>query len=85
LATLPPVALSTCSECRKKIRDKASNCPHCGWHKSRAGLVAAWIIAILIIALGVLFYYQINETDKAFAELKKQSEKADRMIKAQKR
>jgi RNA polymerase subunit RPABC4/transcription elongation factor Spt4 len=82
LATLPPVALSTCPECRKGISDKASNCPHCGWHKSRAGLVAAWIIAIVIIALGVLFYYEINESNKAFAELRKQNEKADRMIKA---
>ena len=45
-------------------------------------MVVAWIIAIVIIALGVLFYYQINESNKAFAELQKQNEKADRMIKA---
>ena len=69
------MALSSCPECRKEISDKAWNCPHCGWHKSRAGLIVAWIIAIVIIALGVLFYYQINESNKAFSDLRKDLDK----------
>jgi hypothetical protein len=35
----------------------ARNCPHCGWHKSQAGTVAPWIIALVaawIIALVIL-------------------------------
>jgi hypothetical protein len=25
--------------------------PHCGWHKSQTGTVAAWIVALVILAL----------------------------------
>jgi hypothetical protein len=77
-----PVALSSCPECRKELSDTALNCPHCGWRKSRVGLVLAWIIAIVIVALAVLFYYQIDQANKAEAAFRKEMDKADRMIKA---
>jgi predicted amidophosphoribosyltransferase len=79
------VALSTCPECRKELSDTARNCPHCGWHKSRVGLVIAWIVAIALLGCAVLFYYQINEADKARANLKRELEKSDAMVKALKR
>jgi uncharacterized protein (UPF0212 family) len=60
----------------------ARNCPHCGWHKSQAGTVAAWIIALVILALVALFSYQINEANKAEANAKKELNKSDAMIKA---
>jgi hypothetical protein len=79
------MALSSCPECQKELSDTAWNCPHCGWHKSRAGVVVAWIVAAAILAFFGLVYYQISEANKAYAELQKQNEKADRMIKALKR
>jgi hypothetical protein len=76
------VALSTCPECRKEISDKAWNCPHCGWHKSRAGLVAAWVVAIAVIGVAVLFYWQVKQADEASANLQRELNKSEAMIKA---
>ena|SRR6266568_2761699 len=70
------------SNCRKEISDTAWNCPHCDWHKSRTGLVAAWVVAIVIITLGAVIYYQIDQANKAEAALRKELDKSDRMIKA---
>ena len=76
------MAVSSCPECRKELSHTALNCPHCGWHKSRAGLVVAWIVASVIIALGARFYYQIDQANKAKAALRKEMDKADKMIRA---
>jgi predicted amidophosphoribosyltransferase len=59
------MALSSCPKCRKELSETALNCPNCGWHKSRAGLVVAWIVAIVMIALGLLFYYQIESSKQS--------------------
>src|SRR5438034_544835 len=53
-----------------------------GWNKSRTGLVAAWVVAIVIITLGAVIYYQIDQANKAEAALRKELDKSDRMIKA---
>ena len=70
------------SNCRKEISDTAWNCPHCGWHKSWAGLVAAWIVEIAVIGLAVLFYWQIKQADEAHAKFRKELDKSEAMIKA---
>jgi hypothetical protein len=44
--------------------------------------MAAWIIARVILGVAALFYYQINEANKAEANLKKELDKSDAMIKA---
>jgi RNA polymerase subunit RPABC4/transcription elongation factor Spt4 len=76
------MALSSCPECRKEISDTARNCPHCGWHKSQIGVLAAWIILVVILAIAALFYYQIDPANNAEANLKKELDKSDAMIKA---
>jgi ribosomal protein L32 len=70
-----PVALSSCPECGKELSDTALNCPHCGWHKSRVGMVVAVIAAVAVLVIGALFYYQISEADKAHANLRKELNK----------
>jgi hypothetical protein len=62
----------------------ARNCPHCGWHKSQAGTVIASIVALIVLAMISLLWYQANEADKAHAALQEEIDKADRMIKAPK-
>jgi hypothetical protein len=40
--------------------------------------VVAWIVAIVIIGLGALFYWQINDANKAEAALKKELDKSEK-------
>jgi len=44
--------------------------------------VAAWIIVLVILAVVAFSYYQFSEANKAKANLKKELEKSDAMLKA---
>ena len=66
------MAVIKCSECRKKISDKAQACPHCGAPvvkvaappRKKTSLVT-WIVAILFGFWVVFMVYAYREVEKA--------------------
>lgn len=46
------MALTTCTECKREISDRAKACPHCGHSAPRKGL--PWYAWVVLVPIGVL-------------------------------
>ncbi len=65
------MALRPCPECREEMSETARNCPHCGWHRSRAGAVAAWLVVLALLVGGLWIWNDIYELKEAQRNLHK--------------
>jgi uncharacterized membrane protein len=48
-------------------------------------MVVGWIIALVILTVVVFIWYQNNETEKAMTNLKREIDRADRVIEIHRR